>query len=395
MPSLAVAPLPPRRRWYGSRPCRLLNARTPCARGHDVQGSALRVGGSEPRLAVQAADHATAGDPRRRALLQAGQGRQQQQQQQQQQPGVHPSAERDFAVEDAILQTFAPPEVKQPRRQAQQEAAQRAAEAARAALAAGARPQVRQQAQQVQQQQQVQQVQRGRQTPHEAAHSRLLEKQRQQVVAQEQRVAALKEEERQQASLGRGSLRSRAGQAKPAAPVAGSNPADAFAQQTERQLAAARLRRAAQQGGAAAAAVAAEGGQLGGQLGAALAGGGGVDGHQLQHLLREPHGHQLFTGADGVAPQPPRPSRIPLLWIIGMTLVMAAAEGEGTPACPWPPAPRRAAGGSWGTRRDCCPVRRRCAPQGRPTELAASSRAHVLIRPARVLQAWAPCPSSL
>ncbi|PRW32991.1 zinc transporter [Chlorella sorokiniana] len=281
-----------------------------------TQGPALRTGGSDAQPAAQVAGDAAAGAAHGRALLQP--------RQLQQQPGAHAAGRDDFSVEDAILQTFAPPEVKQPRRQARQEAEQRSAqmaEAARAAQAAGAKPQARQ-AQQAQAQRQ-----QGRQTLHEAAHARLLEKQRQQVVQQEQRVAALKVEQRQQASLGRGSLRSRAPQAKTPPPVTGSNPADAFAQQMERQLAAARLRRAAQQGAAAkVVAVAAEGAKLNGELGSALASG---DGHQVQHLLRTPHGHQLFTGADGIAPQPPSASRIPLLWIIVMTLVMAAAAGLG------------------------------------------------------------------
>ena len=279
-----------------------------------MQGLARRTDGGDPQRPAQAAGDAAASASHSHTLLQA--------RQLQQQPGAHPAGRDDFSVEDAILQTFAPPEVKQPRRQAQQEAAQRSAQAARAAQAAGAKPQARQAQQQGRQQQ-------GRQTPHEAAHARLLEKQRQQVVQQERRVAALKEEQRQQASLGRGSLRSRANQAKSPPAVTGSNPADAFAQQMERQLAAARLRRAAQQGaGATAAAVAGEGGKLGDELGSALAAG---DGHQVQHILNAPHGHQLFTGADGIAPQPPRPSRIPLLWIIVMTLVMAAAAGGSEP----------------------------------------------------------------
>ncbi len=342
-----------------------------------MQGSTQRTDGNDAQHSAHAGSDAATDAAHGRALLQA--------RQLQQQPGAHPAGRQDFSVEDAILQTFAPPEVKQPRRQARQEAEQRSAQAAHAAQAAGAKPQARQ----AQQAQQAQQVQRqGRQTPHEAAHARLLEKQRQQVVQQEQRVAAHQDEQRQRASLGRGSLRSRTPQAKPSPAVAGSNPADVFAQQIERQLAAARLRRAAQQGGGAtAAAVAAEGGKLHGELGSALASG---DGHQVQHLLNEPHGHQLFTGADGIAPQPPRPSRIPLLWIVVMTLVMAAAAGAGS--CVGSLASVNVHNCSaWGTV-----VANLMLLHGWWTaQHVGDARPDLDIRPPKLLQAWAPCHSSL
>jgi hypothetical protein len=215
------------------------------------------------------------------------------------------------------------------RQQAAQDGALRAGEAARAAAAA----------------------QRER-AAHEAAHAELLEKQRRQAVAQSERLAANQEGARQQASLGRGSLRQRKQAAAQQAPVTRSRAGDIFAERTEQRLAEMRQqleqRRAEQAilrqqleaaalqiGGSGSAGLAGIGAGLAGIDGLAQAKAAGIAAAGVKAAAAAAGSKAAgalgaraagaASGGDGDGERP----RIPLLIVVVMTLVMAAAAGLG------------------------------------------------------------------
>ena len=264
-----------------------------------------------------------------RALLQAP--RQQQQLQQRRQQAA-PLRQADRRVEDAILQTYAPPGMRQPGAQQRAEEAQRRV-ALKTAGAGGAGERRRPN---------VGAVGGGQATPaqraaQEAAQAALLVTQQRQVAAQDQQREAARQEQLQAASLGRGSLRARGAQQASRQPlVRGSNRNDIFAQHTERALRRLRERLAQQQQAwqAQQARQAAAGVQGRGQAQAAPL---RQRAHQQQRTqqqqvqqqqAQQQEAMQQQQGLAAAAPGRPR-HHIPAALILAMTLVMAAAAGLG------------------------------------------------------------------
>ncbi|KAL4422845.1 hypothetical protein ABPG75_009042 [Micractinium tetrahymenae] len=231
----------------------------------------------------------------------------------------------DITVEEAILQTYEPPSDRRAQQQQQQ-----AGQAGEQQQQQQQHPDAARQQGHAQQQQQAQQARRLREdkealaraaqakAAQEADHSRQLERQRREAAQVRERLAARQQEERQQQSLGRGSLRTRKPPAARQPAVSGSNKNDIFAQHTERHLAAAR-ERFAEQRATLAAARAAQGQQQGQQQGRQQHAGDAAG----QRHIQVPAAHKSAPGPRR------RHQSIPLPIIVVMTLVMAAAAGLG------------------------------------------------------------------
>lgn len=248
-----------------------------------------------------------------RGLLQAPRTQQPQVHQPQQQQAGAPTDRRlklDTRIEDAILQTHAPADQKQPGAQQRLEEAQR-----RAALAAaGSRPTPARKPTVGGVQMQPKQQQQKQRVAQQAAQAALLEQQQRQAQEQAQRANAAREEQRAQQTLGRGSLRARTGVAKQPA-VTGSRKDDVFARHMEWQLAKARERLLQQQ-------------QM--QQQAVKAPGGG--GAARAPIARAPIAPGVVTAPvpqQQQQQQQPQKQHTSLLLIVAMTLAMAAAGGIG------------------------------------------------------------------
>ena len=223
----------------------------------------------------------------------------------------------DTTVEDGILQTHAPPADRQARQRLAGEAGRAQQQAQQQEDADVLQERAAQQARRLREEKAARERSAQAKAAQEADHSRQLDRQRREAAQARDRLAALQQEDRQQQSLGRGSLRARKLPTSTQPLVSGSNKNDIFAQHTERRLAAARERFAAQRSALAAARAAQ--GQARQQQGQQQEAGGAAG----QRDRQVPAARHM-----GAAPRR-RHQSIPLPVIVAMTLAMAAAAGLG------------------------------------------------------------------